>query len=160
MKKGSMVWILVISLFIFPASRGNAQDHPGLSTGQKVYVPAYSHIYSGNNEIPSLLAITLSIRNTDLNHPIEILAVDYYKTTGSLVKQFLSAPLVLNALGATRYTIPQKDKAGGSGANFIVQWQSKQPVNPPIIESIMIGPRASFLSRGQAVLPSDSKTGK
>ncbi|MBW2259662.1 MAG: DUF3124 domain-containing protein, partial [Deltaproteobacteria bacterium] len=27
--------------------------------------------------------------------------------------------------------------AGGPGANFIVKWRSKNPVNKPIIESIM-----------------------
>jgi hypothetical protein len=29
--------------------------------------------------------------------------------------------------------VAQRDKVGGSGANFIVEWQAKQPVNAPII---------------------------
>lgn len=159
MKNGSTVGWVLIFFFLFTACPAGAQSPPGLTTGQTVYVPAYSHIYSGNNEIPSLLAITLSIRNTDMAHPIQVLAVDYYETSGTLVKHFLSAPLALNALGATRYTIPQKDKAGGSGANFIVTWKAGQPVNPPVIEAVMIGPRASFLSRGQVILPSGPATG-
>ena len=45
--------------------------------------------------------------------------------------------------------------SGGSGANFIVKWESKNLSNPPIIESVMIGTQSqlgiSFTSRGQAI---------
>ncbi len=144
--------ILLVSLSSAPGS--SAREDRGLSKGQMVYVPAYSHIYSGNIELPSLLAVTLSIRNTDLDHPIEILVVDYYETQGKLVKRYISSPIKLNALGTKRYIIPEKDKTGGSGANFIVEWKAERPVNLPLIETIMIGPRSSFTSRGQAIFPS------
>jgi hypothetical protein len=56
-----------------------------------------------------------------------------------------------------RYVVP--DKTGGSGANFMVRWQPALPMNPPIVESIMIGTQAkqgiSFTSRGQVIVPSD-----
>jgi len=58
-----------------------------------------------------------------------------------------------------RYIIPERDKSGGSGANFIVAWKSKTPVNPPIIESIMIGTQSqqgiSFTSRGRVIVSPD-----
>ncbi len=148
-----LVLVIVISLSTNPSL--NAQENDQLSQGQTVYVPAYSHIYSGNREMPSLLAVTLSIRNTDLNHPIEILSVNYYETQGKLLKKLVSSPLIMNALGTERYIIPQKDKTGGSGANFIVQWRAQKPVNTPIIEAIMIGSRVSFTSRGQTIIPSE-----
>ncbi len=132
-----------------------AQGIKGLSNGQTIYVPVYSHIYSGNNELPYLLAVTLSIRNTDPSHAIEIMTVDYYETQGKLLKKFITSPLKIPALGTTRFTIPEKDKTGGSGANFIVRWEADRPVNPPLVETIMIGPRTSFTSRGQAIIPSD-----
>lgn len=147
--------ILFVAIVLSTGTALNAQENPGLVNGQTIYVPAYSHIYSGNKELPSLLAVTISIRNTDLNHPIKILSVDYYATQGKLLKKCISAPIVLNALGTTRYTIPLRDKTGGSGANFIVQWKADRSVNPPIAEAIMIGARASFTSRGQAIIPSD-----
>lgn len=145
---------LFASMTVWMSASATAGEGPGLSSGQTVYVPAYSHIYTGNKEIPSLLAVTLSIRNTDPNHAIRIMEVDYYETQGVRLKQYVTSPFTLNALGTARYTIPQKDKAGGSGANFIVEWKSDRPVNPPIIESIMIGTRASFTSRGQEIVPS------
>jgi hypothetical protein len=67
-------------------------------------------------------------------------------------------PLTLNPLESLRYVIPESDKSGGSGANFIVEWHSDRPVNKPIIESIMIGTKSgqgiSFTSRGQEVISS------
>ena len=130
-----------------------------LTTGQVIYVPAYSHIYIGNNEQPFLLTVTLSIRNIDPFNSITINVVDYYETQGQFLKHYLTTPVTLKPLGSLRYVVPERDKSGGSGANFIVQWQAGKPVNAPIIESIMIGAKTqqgiSFTSRGQPILPSD-----
>ncbi len=126
-----------------------------LTTGQTVYIPAYSHIYHGNKETPLLLSVTLSIRNIDPNHSLTISAVNYHETEGALVKKYIKEPLSLGPLGSERFVVPQKDNTGGSGANFIVEWHSAKPINPPIIESVMIGTQSqlgiSFTSRGQAI---------
>lgn len=140
-------------LFLYAADKKN-----GLSKGQLIYVPAYSHIYMGNKEKPFLLTVTLSIRNIDPNHQITLTLIDYYETQGKLLKKHIDKPVTLKPLEALRYVIPEKDKTGGSGANFLVEWQSDEFVNAPIIESIMIGTQSqqgvSFTSRGQEVLPS------
>jgi hypothetical protein len=99
--------------------------------------------------------VTLSIRNIDPKHQINILAVDYYETQGKLVKKHLDKPLTLNPSESVRYVIAERDKSG-SGANFIVKWKSDRFVNPPIVESIMIGTQSaqgvSFTSRGRAII--------
>lgn len=126
-----------------------------LSKGQTCYVPAYSHIYGGNRELPILLTVTLSIRNTDAKNAVTITSVEYFGTTGELLRKFLEHPLNLKPFESIRYVVPQKDKSGGSGANFVVKWKSDKSVNPPIIESVMIGVEGqqgiSFTSRGQAI---------
>ncbi len=126
-----------------------------LSSGQTVYVPIYSHIYSGVKGRPFDLAATLSIRNTNTKNPITLVSVKYYDSDGKLVEDYLKQPKVLNALVSTRYIITEDNKAGGSGANFIVVWKSDQKVNPPIIEAVMIGTHSgqgiSFLSRGRVI---------
>ncbi len=141
--------------FIFVFSLHAAEPKAVLSTGQRVYVPAYSHIYGGNKEKPFLLAVTLSIRNIDPRNAIEITVVDYYATQGKLLKKLIEAPVRIAPLGSLRYVIPEKDTSGGSGANFLVTWQSDAAVNPPIVETIMIGTQyhqgVSFTSRGQAI---------
>jgi hypothetical protein len=127
-----------------------------LSKEQTIYVPAYSHIYSGDRESPFLLTVTISIRNIDMKQSIKITNVDYYETQGNLLKKMMELPVTLKPLESIRYVIPEKDKAGGSGANFIVKWESDKLVNPPIVESIMIGTQnqqgVSFTSRGQAII--------
>ncbi len=137
----------------------NAEGKKGLSKGQNIYVPAYSHIYTGNNERPFLLAVTLSVRNTDPDNPIKIIVVDYYQTQGQRLEKYLDKSVILNPLGSLRYIIPEKDKTGGSGANFIVEWKSEKYVNPPIVEAIMIGTYSqqgiSFTSRGQVIFASN-----
>ena len=149
--------LLFLSLCFFSPLASYADGNKGLSEGQTVYVPAYSHIYMGNREKPFLLAVTLSIRNIDPRHRITITTVDYYETLGKRVEKKIEKPVILNPLESVRYIIPESDRTGGSGANFIVKWESDRPVNPPILESIMIGTQnqqgISFTSRGQVILP-------
>lgn len=125
------------------------------SKGQTVYVPVYSHIYSGDKEIPFNLAVTLSIRNTDPKQSITVTSVDYHDSNGKLLANYLKAPAKIGAMASIRYVVKASDKAGGSGANFMVKWESIKKVNFPIIESIMIGTQnqqgVSFTSRGQVV---------
>jgi hypothetical protein len=144
--------LIAFGIFASAASAGNRIE---LSAGQTVYVPVYSHIYSGLKGRPFNLAATLSIRNTDARYPINLTSVKYYDTEGKLLKDYASEPVRLNPLVSTRYVIKEAEIGGGSGANFIVIWKSEQKVNPPIIEAIMIGTRSgqgiSFVSRGQVI---------
>lgn len=150
---------MLLSVFIFIPQHVNAEQTIGLSGGQTIYVPAYSHIYSGNRETRFLLTVTLSIRNIDPHHPIKITLVDYYETQGKLLKKYINTPVIVKPLESLRYIIPENDKSGGSGANFMVAWTSDKPVNPPIVESIMIGTQnqqgVSFTSRGRVIVASE-----
>jgi len=147
--------ICFVFISVLPLFAVQAVDKGDLSNGQVIYVPAYSHIYIGNKEKPYLLTVTLSIRNIDLERSILITTADYYATQGKLLKKNVSTPVRLNPLESLRYVIPEDDKTGGSGANFIVEWQSDQFANPPIVETIMIGTRSqqgiSFTSRGRVL---------
>lgn len=125
------------------------------SRGQRVYVPAYSHIY-GLGGKPYLLETTLSVRNTDVEHPITISSVRYYDTNGKLVKEYLNSPRRLAPLATGEFLVESEDIRGGSGANFIVEWSSSEEVNEPLIEAVMvsIGQSTSFsFARRGRVLP-------
>ncbi len=149
-------WCITLSVLCIPVAPPAAADTLMLSDGQRLYVPAYSHIYSGNREMPFNLAVTLSIRNINPEHPIRLTTVDYHETRGALIKSYLETPVTLKPLESVRYIIPEKDKTGGSGANFIVAWDASVPVNPPIVESIMISTQSqqgiSFTSRSQEII--------
>ena len=157
--RGPLIYLFfILSIFVFLPPHLHANDRIGLSDGQTIYVPAYSHIFSGNRERPFLLTVTLSIRNIDPKHKVRINVVDYYETQGKLLKKYIETPVLLNPLESIRYVIPERDKSGGSGANFIVEWKSEKLINPPIVEAIMIGTQnqqgVSFTSRGKAIIVS------
>jgi len=159
MKNTYAYLLFLLSISLFTPQSLHAEETIGFSKGQTIYVPAYSHIYSGDRERPFLLTVTLSIRNIDPNHQIKITVVDYYQTQGKFLKKHLDKPVILNPLESTRYIIPESDKTGGSGANFIVEWTSDKLVNPPIVEAIMIGTQTqqgiSFTSRGRVIITSN-----
>jgi hypothetical protein len=146
--------LLIFSIGILAPAGSSAEDIH-LSRSQSVYVSIYSHIYSGIKARPFDLVAILSIRNTDIDQPVTIVSVKYYNSEGRLLKEYLDEPLQLKTLASTRYIIKEDDKAGGSGANFIVKWKSNKKVTPPIIEAVMIGTYSgqgiSFVSRGQVI---------
>ena len=91
-----------------------------------------------------------NIRNTDPDHQITILSVDYYASDGKLLKYYLKQPRRLDPMASARYFVKESDKSGSSGANFLVKWKSEQEVNEPIIEGVMIGAESE---QGISLLP-------
>ncbi len=158
-KNTILIWIFTVLILAFMANPVTADSTlavSGLSKGQNLYVPAYSHIYIGHKASPYMLTVTLSIRNIDPDAPFTLEAVAYYGTEGKLIKHYLDKPFSIAPMASTRYVVPAPDKTGGSGANFIVKWSSAISLNPPIVEAIMIGTQSqqgiSFTSRGQEIL--------
>ncbi|MEE9119600.1 MAG: DUF3124 domain-containing protein [Calditrichia bacterium] len=101
-------FISILSSFILMAVFVNASlagSKDMLSGGQTVYVPIYSHIYSGLKGRPFRLAATLSIRNTDPKHPIMLVSVKFYDSNGRLLKEYLNSPSELKAMTSTRYIL-------------------------------------------------------
>jgi hypothetical protein len=113
-------------------------DYLRTTVGQTLYVPVYGHIYYSHGDRAVNLTVTLSIRNTDPDLAIRVTAVDYHETDGTLVQRYLDAPRRLGPLATTEIVIDEHDNRGGSGANFIVEWDAAQPVTPPLVESVMI----------------------
>ncbi len=107
------------------------------ASGQIVYVPAYSSVYHLEGRTYDL-AVTLSVHNVSLEHPIQLVRVYYYDTDGNQVRKYLDQPAVLRPLQTMQFLVKQSDISGGTGAKFIVQWISKAPVVSPIVEAVMI----------------------
>ena len=113
-----------------------------LSIGQLVYVPAYSQIHSVYSTIEDgriNLAVTLSIRNTDMDNAIIIKSITYYGDDGTLLKEYVEKPFRLSRMASVSFNISHADVKGGIGANFIVEWGAEQSVTEPYIQAIMIG---------------------
>jgi hypothetical protein len=146
--------MLALVLHIVPTNAHGAAL-ASWSSGQTIYVPAYSHIYIGDLKKPFYLTATLCIRNSDPATTITVTSVDYINSSGLLVKRFMTVPLLVRPYSSLSYVVNESDKSGGSGASFIVTWKSTVKVSQPVVESVMIGTGMqqgiSFTSRGQVV---------
>jgi hypothetical protein len=147
------MFVIFLSLLILapPAISGESRG----AKDRTVYVPVYSHVYTGNRAMPVNLATTLSIRNTDQTFPITITGADYYNSAGKLVRRMLPKPVPLGPMASTSIFIREKDTSGGFGASFLVRWHAAGEVSTPIIECLMIGAYSglgiSFVSPGQQI---------
>jgi hypothetical protein len=110
-----------------------------LPVHQAAYVPVYSHIYYDGGR-PYLLEATLSIRNVDPKQPVYVSAVEYYDTDGKLSKTQVDRLIKLDPLQTIDFLVERHDVAGGSGANFIVEWHAgTKGTHAPLIEAVMVG---------------------
>lgn len=123
--------------------------------GENVYVPVYSHIYQQNQQKTFNLTTTLSIRNTDLEHSVNIKKVYYYDSHGMLVHRFLDSIRTVSPLSSISFVVEEEDLRGGVGANFLVLWESEEMVSRPVIEAVMISTSQqqgiSFVSTGRVI---------
>jgi len=123
--------------------------------GQTIYVPIYSHIYTGNKNRTINLAATLSIRNTDAQHSIQLASARYYGSNGQLLKEYVPRALRLAPMASTDFVVEEYDTSGGAGANFIVEWTASMEVTAPVVEAVMISTASqqgiSFVSAGRVL---------
>jgi hypothetical protein len=152
-----LFWFTSLAALVIFSSGGAASAAVKLVKGQMVYIPSYANVISGPPiymVVP--LRANLVIHNTDPDQPITITRIDEYNTEGQKVSNYLTAPVILNPMGAMRVVVKEsKKEAEGLGANFIIQWQAEKQVNEPIIECLIIGSLGaqgfSFATQGRII---------
>ncbi len=114
-------------------------DKESLAIQDTVYVPIYSDIYTKTSSSKILLTATLSIRNTSFKDTLFINAIDYYNSAGELARKYIKdKPIFLSPMESIEYVIEQEDNDGGTGANFIIDWGSRNPLTKPVFQGVMI----------------------
>lgn len=150
----------ILALLLGNASSAMAAEE--LSRGQTLYLPVYSYIWHGDriNEesVPprTLVSVLVSIRNTSLKIPIRVTSARYYSTEGKLIKEYLPKPTVVTAMGTLELFVERKEVAGGSGANFIIEWDAAAQTNLPVVEAVHVdiksgGPAFSFVTLARTI---------
>ena len=142
----SMRWLrpLTVLLLLVPALLpGMALAQRVLSSGQHLYLPVYAVIQYGDldrsgaaRELP--VSALVSIHNTDLEKPIRLLAARYFATDGKFLRNFIASPRVLKPLETVEFLVERRDVVGGSGANFVIQWDAAGPVSPPLVQALHV----------------------
>jgi hypothetical protein len=136
--KKRLLALLLLTLCVAPVAMATEE----LSAGQTLYLPVYSQIWHGDrvmdgkHPIDRLVSALVSIRNTSLKTPIKVISARYYSTEGKLLKEYLTKPTVIGAMGTLELFVERKEVEGGSGANFVIQWDSAVPTNPPVVEAV------------------------
>ncbi len=133
----------------------NPIDKSSIAYRDTLYVPIYSDIYVDANNQNSMLAATLSIRNTSYTDSLYVSKIDYFDTNGTLVKSFIENTISLTPMATVNYVIEKENDLGGPGANFIVCLSAKSDQVTPIVQAIMVGENGnkgfSFTASGQSI---------
>lgn len=124
-----------------------------LEIQQDIYVPAYSDIYYETENKKTYLTVILSLRNISFTDTVYFERINYYGSSGKLIREYIDKVLVLRPMESMEYIVRAADKEGGAGANFVVSYRAKSNLkNHPYIESVMMGNldnyRFSFSSPG------------
>lgn len=131
-----MAWCAgVLALLEICAGPAEAVEH---SRGQRLFLPVYSEVAYGDRRAVLNLAVTLMLRNLDANQIIMLKRVDYIGSNGNVVRSVLGAERGLKPMAAETYVIRESDRAGGASSGFLVEWESPEPVLPPLVEGVMV----------------------
>lgn len=134
-----------------------AVDHPlsdSLEVGE-TYLSVYSEIYSITEHRTHELTVTVSMRNTHRRDTLYVAKAEYFDTHGVSVRTYFDRPIFLGPLETVEIVIDGVDRQGGTGGNFLFNWQMKPGSHEPLFEAIMISTLGqqglSFTTEGKRV---------
>lgn len=103
----------------------------------KSYLSIYSQIYSVSQHRKYNLTAMVSLRNASEKDTIYLLSAKYYDTHGELLKTYFSKAIYIVPMETLDIVINETDISGGTGSNFIFDWQIPKDTPEPIFEAVM-----------------------
>ena len=103
----------------------------------KSYLSIYSQIYSSSEHKTHNLTAMVSLRNTSDIDTIYILKAEYFDTHGTALRSYFNHPIYLAPLETTEIIIDEMDIEGGTGSNFIFEWNAPKDCPEPLFEGVM-----------------------
>ncbi len=129
--------------------KGTAKD--SLETGS-TYLPVYSEIYQRTDAYTYPLTITVSIRNISRSDTIFLENAEYYNTHGDLIRNYVKKTVFVKPMETIEIVVREDDLHGGTGANFVFDWEKTPGTVDPLFEAVMISTTGqqglSFTTRG------------
>ena len=133
-----VVWLIGIMTLGFSLVASGAAAEVKLVKGQTLYIPSQTSFMAGTYSFN--IRPTVFIHNTDPTNAISITGIDFYNSGGKLVEKYVTQPLKLNALAATRVNVKQPlEGEDGMASHFVIQWQSEHKVVEPLINGWFTG---------------------
>jgi hypothetical protein len=138
---------LIVHATTQSASNAKAQANEGAAVagvGELLYAPIYSSVFYDDGARTLEMASTLYVHNVDPDRPITLIRADYYDTDGKLIKKYVNKPTAMGPLKTLHFVIEKANVAGGTGANFIVEWRSEQDGPSPLVESVTVNAKSNL----------------
>ncbi len=107
-----------------------------LETGE-TYLSIYSQIYNRSERKRHNLTAVASLRNTSSTDTIYITKAEYYNGQGKVIRTYFDFPIYLAPMETVEIVIDEIDVEGGTGSNFIFDWQKAESTTEPLFEGIM-----------------------
>lgn len=121
----------------------------------KSYLPVYSQVYSISEQRTLNLTVMVSLRNMSETHSVYLTKANYYDSTGNLIRAYLDNPAALKPLETGEIVINEDDSSGGTGGNFIFEWQIDKEGTAPLFQAVMnstLGQQGlSFITEGKRI---------
>tara|TARA_R110002049_G_scaffold308819_1_gene514204 strand:- start:5472 stop:5981 length:510 start_codon:yes stop_codon:yes gene_type:complete len=119
------------------------------------FLSIYSQIYTRDeNELIDLSA-TVSLHNPNVKDTIYINKTVYYDTEGKPIRTYFDKTIFIRPMETVQIIIAGLDNEGGTGANFLFDWQIKPNTIEPMFEAVMISTYGqqgiSFVTVGKRV---------
>lgn len=102
------------------------------------YLSVYSQIYSRTEQATHDLSVTVSLRNTDRVDTLFVESAEYFNTKGELLRSYFDVPIYVAPMETVEIVIPEADRTGGTGANFVFDWKMRSGSSEPLFEGVMI----------------------
>lgn len=107
-----------------------------LETGE-TYLSIYSQIYNRHERDRHNLTAVASLRNTSSTDTIYLTKAVYFDSHGKAIRTYFDYPIYLAPMETVEIVIDEMDVAGGTGSNFIFDWQKAKTTTEPLFEGVM-----------------------
>jgi hypothetical protein len=125
----------------------------------QTYLSVYSQIYSRTEHSRHDLTATVSMRNMNTSDTVYISKAQYFDTKGKLIRTYFEKNIFIAPMETVEIVIDEDDRTGGTGANFLFDWQIKEGVIEPYFEGVMISTTGqqglSFTTQGKRIWLAD-----
>ncbi len=114
----------------------NISSKDSLESGE-TYLSIYSQIYNRNEMNRHNLTAVASLRNTSSTDTIYLTKAVYFDSHGKAIRTYFDYPIYLAPMETVEIVIDEIDVEGGTGSNFIFDWQKAKSTTEPLFEGVM-----------------------
>ena len=96
-----------------------------------------------------------------MNHAdtVYVNKAEYYDTKGNAIQTYFDRTIYIGPMETVEIIIDKQAQEGGTGANFVFDWNKKPGSNDPFFEAVMISTSGqqglSFTTQGVKLMSSD-----